>query len=815
MSKKRLIWLGLVMLSLVTFLVMGGCGGSSSSSSGGGASVAKVAISGTINFPSLNSLVGKQVSKSVQLLAAPTIELRNLSGNIVKTTTATGTGTVVDPFIYSFSDLDGADYVIKAYSGSKIVKALVDKNSLVTATTRNIDTVSTTTIIVAEKKLGATLGTLGEVASAVITSTSIANTNPTALENTINTAINTVQYSATTATPENIDLVNLVNVVAATVNNNVDPAKYLAGSVSLPSTVTTTQYTVANVTTGGTLNAPIVQATVSTILQTTASTYTAPPVNSVSFIEKVYDYNSNSAGIPMSGVTVTTVGLSPEIATVTDVNGLFVLSGIPQSTSFYVKMGMATYANAYSNTFYLTANQVSSDRPYALWLPTKLTNWGNSSGNGVIRSKVVTSTDQVNGYIGGAVVTATDKSGGTTYPVKYIDSTGAVSSTLTSTDASNGNYLIVNVPAGHTVDVTATKSGFTFNTRTFTVQANGVSESRITGTAVVVTPTTSSAVKAYLQSGWFEVRNNSSYNQATSKSTNYFYINKIGLAADGITMTNSNTSYLDPVTKTWTSSVPTGFPSNNNSSDYALTSSGTWVLNSNGPQGYTAVFNADGSARITDPISGSILDVSAGAANIAGQNISSSGLDGALLLSGATTYPSGSVTYNLTITNVNDSYTVWNSNTSLSTLASVPAAYASSNGPSINVDYNSTTDYIYANYASGSSTTVNIFKSTLASAPLLIGTATASTVTAFGQQLIEITIPANVRSTYQITNNPIFAVVNGVVMQGSHSLAGFVDSNKSSGMFNDIAINHIKANINTALAKPAVAKSISNSVLGW
>jgi hypothetical protein len=52
-------------------------------------------------------------------------------------------------------------------------------------------------------------------------------------------------------------------------------------------------------------------------------------------------------------------------------------------------------------------------------------------------------------------------------------------------------------------------------------------------------------------------------------------------------------------------------------------------------------------------------------------------------------------------------------------------------------------------------------------------------------------------------------------MEGSHSIAGKVDVARSGeGMYNDIAINHIKANISIPLA-PLVAKSISKSLLGW
>ncbi|HXE95810.1 MAG TPA: hypothetical protein VN642_05360 [Dongiaceae bacterium] len=824
MEKFRFNRLGFMFLSLATLLIIEGCGGGSSSPGGSNNnnSAAKANISGTVSFPSLNSLLGKQVAKSVAaVLAPPTVELRDLNGKVVVTKSATGTGTSADPFSYSFTDIDTADYLVKATSGSKVIKAIVDKNSLATATTRDVDTISTTTVIIAEKKLGATLGTLGETASAEINSSAIETTvNPTALESSIKTAVNTVQYAAGTATQANINLVNLVNVVSATVNNDVDPAKFIDGKATLPSSVTTTQFTASTVATGGTQTA-IVQSSVKASLQTTADAYIPPPKDSVYFINKVYDYNTNPAGVPLGGVAVTTAGLSPEITTLTDANGLFILAGVPQNTPFSIRMSKATYADAYSNNISLTGSQDNSDRPYALYLPAKLVDMGNSAGNGVIRSRVVISTNQVSGFIGGAVVTATDKaSSSTTYPVKYIDSTtGKISSTLTSTDPVNGQYVIVNVPAGHTVNVTAAKSGFTFNTRTFLIHADAVSESRIVGTVAATTPSGAGSLLAALQSGLNEINVDSSFNPATGVATNFYTIQRVGIAADGASLTETIISYYDRATKTWTSSAPAGFSTNNNNpSDLALTSSGTWVKLPDGPQGSSIVFNADGSARMTNPINGEIEDIVLSTVDLSGQPISAAGPEGAPLLATAAPFPAGSLRFDLTLTSVNGSYEVFSTYSQLTSLASVPAAFAESAGPQIFIESFSGTDFFYAKFANGSTTNVNIYRGTSGTTgaittPQLIATASAATVTVSGQQLLEISIPASVRTTYKLSRNPIFAVVNGVVMQGDHTLAGAVDSS-GTHLFNDAAINHIKANINTALLKPAVAKNLSKAILG-
>ncbi|MDD2899995.1 MAG: carboxypeptidase-like regulatory domain-containing protein [Desulfuromonadaceae bacterium] len=476
MRKRYLGLLSIVGLLLLT--MVWGCSGGGGGGGGGG-DVAKASISGTVIFPSLNSLVAKRVGLSTP----PSVTVRNLAGAVVATATVTGSGTSDDPYTYSVAGLDPAvDYVVKVVSGGQVMKALVDKNALSTAVTntRNIDAIATTAVLLAEKKLSVTPGTIGESSNSAVTTAAINNLQPMALESSIKGAVNTVLYASANATPANIELVNLAYVVAALVNTGVSPTQFFSASNTTP--VTAIQY---DTTATPLAAAPVTPTTAQSTLATTASSYTPPPVNSVSYASDVYDF-TNSTVAPLSGVSVTTIGLSPVITTTTDANGVFVLAGIPQSTSFSVKMSKPGFADAYSNTFSLTTNQVISGRPYALYPPSNLTGWGNSTGNGVIKSRVVAATDLVSGYIGGAVVTATDKSGGTAYPVKYIDNaTGNISSTLTATDDANGQYVVVNVPAGHVVDVTASKSGYTFTTRTFTVHADGVSQARVVGTSIV------------------------------------------------------------------------------------------------------------------------------------------------------------------------------------------------------------------------------------------------------------------------------------------------------------------------------------------
>lgn len=826
MNKHRFKWLGLVVLSIASFLVIGGCGGGGGSTNTPPA-VAKV--TGTVTFPTSASVslsaigTGKRAAKSVAMIgyATPTVELRTLAGVLVKTAAVTGTGTTSDPYIYTFNDVPtGTDYVVKAYipDTDYVIKALVDKNAISAETMKNVNTVSTTAVIVTEQKLGATPGTMGDAATtaaqitnaAKFTTTAVAEVNPAALEAAIATAVGAVNTATGSVSEDNIKLVNLVNVVNSTVFSNVNTTQFIAGT-STATIAATDQYTYSATAAPAVVTAPVASAAVAAIVTATNTvSYAIPPADSVTYTSRVIDYSGTTA-VAASDVLVT----ANVLTTYTDASGYYTLAGITKGTNFYVKMSKFGYADSYSSQMNITANTNTSDRPYGLWTPTVLTNWGNTSGNGIIRSRVVASTDLVSGYLGGVVVTATDSADSSiTYPVIYVNASGALDSTLSSTAVENGSFMFRNVPAGRTVVVTATKAGYTFNSKTFVTVADSVCQGRLTGTAAaVVNPpvSTNSAIKESLLSGWYEFRSENSYNS----NTNYYYISRMGLAADNSTMTKSITSYLDPVSLTWTSSKPTGFPTYNG--DYTLNASGTWVED-DGPAGYAIVFNADGTATITAP-TGSIIKAQVTTIPLAGLPIPTDGLDGAILLANASVFPTGSIAYNAAITSVNDSYSVWSSNgSSITSLAQVPAAYAENTYSSIYIDNNSQTDYFFAKFVTGSTTSVNIYKNTQNSstAPTLIGTATAATVTVLGKDILEISIPATLKTTYSLTNNPILAVVNGVVLAGAHSFSGYVDDNKSSvGMLNSIAMDHVKLSVNTALTKPVIAKKISKSILGF
>jgi hypothetical protein len=735
--------------------------------------------------------------------------VRDLAGNSVATATVTGTGTTTDPYKYSATGLDPTtDYVVKVVSGTQVLKGLVDKSLLSTTatTTRDIDTVATTAVLLAEKKLSVPLGTIGESASSAVSTSTLAAIQPVALESSVKSAVNAILYAPATATQANIDLVNLANVVAATVNTGVSTSAFLAGTVSTP--VTTTQYTLTSGSATANTTASVTTTTAQSTLTTTASSYIAPAANSVSYIEDVYDYTT-ATGVPLSGVTVSTVGLTQTITTTTDANGVFVLAGIPQGIQFSIKMSKSGFAAAFSNTFSMTANLVYTGRPYALYPPSKLTGWGNTTGNGVIRSRVVASTDLISGYIGGAVVTATDKSGGTTYPVKYIDNaTGSISTTLTGTDPLNGQYLIVNVPAGHTVDVTASKSGYTFNTRTFTVQADSVSESRIVGTATATTPPptpVTGSVQSLFQTGMYDL-NKDSYVPTGTTSTAYVYSYVI-LSTDSNSLMTAVPTYFIKTTGQWSSTAPANGYNPASSGGYDLASTG-WVVSQNGPNGSSVVFNADGTATISNPTTGKQSKISVTSVDISNQSIAAGypKYSSWPITTSGNLFPSGSMRYDIVDTVVNDSYSIWWNSGVTTTITGVPTSSVS-----IFIDSRSSTNYYCTLAATGNSASIYAQTGTATS---LIGTTTWAIATVSGQQILEVAIPSAIRTQYLLGGNPIVAIVNGTAWVGSHPLPNVTDYSGGGTLLNKTALDFLKANFNSALAKPLAKTTFSTVFLG-
>ena len=138
-------------------------------------------------------------------------------------------------------------------------------------------------------------------------------------------------------------------------------------------------------------------------------------------------------------------------------------------------------------------------------------------------------------------------------------------------------------------------------------------------------------------------------------------------------------------------------------------------------------------------------------------------------------------------TNLDDSYVLSGGmvSSAVTSLAQVPAS-------NVQASIESTIGSFYAKFVSGG-TTVDFYQQQ--NTPLKIGSGSYAIVTVSGQQILEITIPAALRSQYKMTGNPIYGIVNGVVSSGKHNVPG-VDYSNSMPAFNSVVSQYLQNNFN-------------------
>lgn len=364
----------------------------------------------------------------------------------------------------------------------------------------------------------------------------------------------------------------------------------------------------------------------------------------------------------------------------------------------------------------------------------------------------------------------------------------AATGVLSGTPASAGTFPLT---------FKVTRDGLT-STQAFTLTVNPA--------AVTPAPTTN-AVKTVLQAGLYDT-NSMSFQSGTATSQEYYYLSRIGLNTSGSSLSETQVAYYDRATKTWTTTQPAGLPADAfGDADFNLTSTG-WVYVADAPGNYSPVFNDDGTATLNGKVGGRSMKLAATSIDLSGQPITNASWP---LVAGAGPFPAGSVGYKLTFTGLTDSYSLWASNSlpsSFTSLTQVPAL-----GWDAWIESSSDLYYYQASLVSGG-TTVDIIQQSYASGePVKIGTGSYAITAVLGQQVLEVTIPAALRTQYRLGSNPIFGIVNGVVYGGVHEVAGV--SNSEDGGFNLVAAQHLQASIDTALAKGVLAKGISKSILGW
>ena len=185
--------------------------------------------------------------------------------------------------------------------------------------------------------------------------------------------------------------------------------------------------------------------------------------------------DSSNASIAGAQIDLIIGGATTTNITSTDSNGYFTIT-VPVSTSFYLRISKATYVTTVTNTMSNNQDSNTSDRPYSLLIASDVSAWYSTAqtpGTGTISGRVVSSGNPLM-TLPGATVTATV--GTTNYTVCNFSGTaiGTCNATSINTNA-NGRFVVLNVPDGSQVTVTATKiSGYNPGSRVFPVVADSV-----------------------------------------------------------------------------------------------------------------------------------------------------------------------------------------------------------------------------------------------------------------------------------------------------------------------------------------------------
>jgi len=178
---------------------------------------------------------------------------------------------------------------------------------------------------------------------------------------------------------------------------------------------------------------------------------------------------------PLSDVTVAQAG-NPSVAGTSDASGIFTVTGLPSGQNFHLKMTKTGYAPVYTKVFNSTQN-ITMVRPYSMFTDAETESLATALGlapdTSAIMGRAVDQSDPLNTYVTGATASYTSALGNT-YRVVYSGGGG-------STPA-DGKFYILDVVEGDTVQVTATKTGWTFPTITFATHSDGLMMGNVGGT---------------------------------------------------------------------------------------------------------------------------------------------------------------------------------------------------------------------------------------------------------------------------------------------------------------------------------------------
>lgn len=209
----------------------------------------------------------------------------------------------------------------------------------------------------------------------------------------------------------------------------------------------------------------------------------------------------NGAVIPTTGVTVSLVNDSSKTTTSSTTDGSFSLAGVPANTPVSLKFSRTGYLDVYTVDFSPSADvNISADQfggmgPINMPTSSNLGDLGAmpSTGKALIAGRVRDNMYRYSSTVGGVTVTAQGQS--KPYAVKYRDPFGQLVDAPSTWG--NGRYYVLNVDAEDTVVVTAAKTGWNFNPRTFHTHGDAVNQGQIWGTAPGYNASLSGIVKTF------------------------------------------------------------------------------------------------------------------------------------------------------------------------------------------------------------------------------------------------------------------------------------------------------------------------------
>ena len=197
-----------------------------------------------------------------------------------------------------------------------------------------------------------------------------------------------------------------------------------------------------------------------------------------------------NGGVIASGVTVSLAGDSTKTASASTTDGSFSLPGLPVNTPFSLKFVATGYLDLYTVDFSvpgdknISLDQFGGSGPINMLTAGELGAVGAmpASGKALILGRVSDMTYRYSSNVGGAEVTATSTlHPAVPYPVVYRSPFGVLTSA--SGTWGNGMFYVLNVDAGDTVTLTATRNGWTLPSQTFRTQADAVTLGWLLGTA--------------------------------------------------------------------------------------------------------------------------------------------------------------------------------------------------------------------------------------------------------------------------------------------------------------------------------------------